>query len=72
MKAKYEDHLITVRQVVLTDGQVIAPGTHGFVIEAFDTPHESYEVELSVERESDPGSDDLILALLAPEDFDVA
>jgi hypothetical protein len=71
VKAKYDDHVILVRPMALPEGLVMPPGTHGFVIEAFETPVERYEIEFSVERD-DSGGDDLVLAMVAPEDFGVA
>jgi len=66
VKAKYDDHVITVRPVVLPDGEVIPTGTHGFVIEALENPTESYEIEFYVEH--GPG-DDLVLVTVSPDDF---
>lgn len=64
MKAKFDDHVITVQPVRLSDGSVLPEGTHGFVIEASDSP-EAYEVEFDF-------GDDQILATVQPEDFGVA
>jgi hypothetical protein len=71
VKAKYDDHVILVQQVVLPDGLVMTAGTHGFVIEAFDTPIERYEVEFCVEHD-DPPREDVVLGVVRPEDFGVA
>ena len=71
VKAKYDDHGILVKQVVLPDGLVMPAGTHGFVLEAFDTPVERYEIGFFVEHD-DPPWDDLVLAIVGPDDFGVA
>jgi hypothetical protein len=49
MKAKCDDHVITVRRVLLPAGREIPAGTHGFVIEAFETLHETYEEEFDLD-----------------------
>jgi hypothetical protein len=71
MKAQFDDRVITIREVTLSDGKTIPAGTHGFVIEAFEVPCESYEVEFYVEDDSIPG-DDLILGTVGAADFEVA
>jgi hypothetical protein len=38
MKARFNDHVITVRDVPLPNGRTLPEGTHGFVIEAFADP----------------------------------
>ena len=64
MKARFDDHVITVREVPLSDGSVLPEGTNGFVIETFESP-ETYEVEFDLD-------DGLILAAVQPEDIGVA
>jgi hypothetical protein len=54
MKAKFDDRVITVGQIVMSDGRVIPPGMHGFVTETFEAPVEEYEVEFYVESEREP------------------
>jgi len=66
VKAKFDDHVITVRSIEAPDGTVLPPGSHGFVIEAFGEPHEHYEVEF------DPEQGDQILMIVGPDDFAVA
>ena len=64
MKEKFDDRMITVRDVQLLYGGVLPVGTHGFVIEATDSP-EVYEVEFEL-------ADGPVLVTVAPEDFGVA
>ena len=64
VKARFDDHVITVKPVTLSDGSMLPEATHGFVIEAFASP-EAYEVEFDL-------GDDQILATVRPEDFGVA
>jgi hypothetical protein len=64
VKARFDDRVITVRDVALGSGQIIPIGTHGFVIEAFQSP-ERYEVEFDLETGQ-------ILATVGPEDVGVA
>jgi hypothetical protein len=66
VKAKFDDHVITVRSVTAPDGTVLPPGTHGSVIEAFSATHEHYEVEF------DRDDGDQILMVVGPDDFGVA
>ena len=58
MKARFDDHVITVREVPLSDGSVLPEGTNGFVIETFESP-ETYEVEFDLD-------DDVVLANRIP------
>jgi hypothetical protein len=46
VKAGFDDHVITIRRLELPEGGEVAEGIHGFVIEAFETPDEHYDVEL--------------------------
>jgi hypothetical protein len=64
VKARFDDHVITVKQVLLSDGSLLPEGTHGFVVEAFASP-EAYEVEFDL-------GNDLLLTIVQPEDFRVA
>ena len=64
MKARFDDHVITTRAVALSDGSQLPEGTHGFVVEAFDSP-ETYEVEFDL-------GDDVVLTRVEPEDFGLA
>jgi hypothetical protein len=64
MTARFDDRVITIRDVQLPDGGVVPAGTHGFVIEAMDSP-EAYEVEF--DRDNDQ-----VLVVVHPEDFGVA
>jgi hypothetical protein len=48
VKARFDDRVITVRDVPLEGGESIPTGTHGFVIEAIESP-ERYEVEFDLE-----------------------
>jgi hypothetical protein len=64
VKARFDDHVITVTEITLPDGHVLPEGTHGFVIEAFQSP-ETYEIEFDHEGE-------LILATVQGDAFGVA
>jgi hypothetical protein len=64
VKARFDDRVITVRDVALESGETIPTGTHGFVIEAIESP-ERYEVEFDVESGQ-------VLATVAPEDVGLA
>jgi hypothetical protein len=64
VKAHFDDRVITVRAVSLESGQTIPVGTHGFVIEAIESP-ESYEVEFDLETGQ-------ILATVRPNDVGLA
>jgi len=64
MKARFDDRVISTREVRLHDGQVMPAGTHGFVIEAAESP-EAYEVEFDF-------GDNQVLATVQPEDVGVA
>jgi hypothetical protein len=59
MKEKLDDRVITIRDVQLQDGEVVAAGTHAFVIEAMDST-EAYIVESDRE-------DDQVLVVVYPE-----
>ena len=63
MKARFYDHVITVRVVPLPNGRTLPEGTHGFVIEAFEDP-ETYEIEFDLD--GDP-----VLVIVQPVDFGV-
>ena len=52
MKARFDDRVTTVRAVALESGETIPIGTHGFVIEAIESP-ERYEVEFDLESGQD-------------------
>ena len=65
MKAKFDDHVITIRPVELPDGGSLPPGTHGFVVEVLTEP-EGYEVEFDLE------DGDQILTRVGPDDISVA
>jgi hypothetical protein len=65
VKARFDDHVITSRRLELPEVGEVAEGTHGFVIEAFETPDEHYEVELDLDGE-------LVLCVLRSDDFAVA
>ena len=41
-----DDRVITIREVSLANGERTAAATYGFVIEAFEVPEESCEVEI--------------------------
>ena len=56
--------MILVTEVLLPHGQVLPKGTHGFVIETFESA-EKYEIEFDVDG-------DLILATVQLDDFQVA
>ena len=47
VKARFDNHVITVTEVALPDGHVLPVGTHGFVIEAFESP-KTYEIEFDL------------------------
>ena len=64
MKARFDDRVITIREVPLPDGGILPSGTHGFVTEAIESP-ETYEVEFDL-------ADGQVLATVRPEDFGVA
>ena len=64
MKARFDDRVITIREVPLADGGILPPGTHGFVVEGHESP-ETYEVEFDL-------ADRQVLATVRPEDFGVA
>jgi len=64
VKARFDDHLITVRAVALPEGRMLPEGTHGFVLAAFETP-EAYDVEFDL-------GGNLVLATVQPDDFGVA
>ena len=64
MKARFDDRVITTREVPLPDGRILPSGAHGFVIEAIESP-ETYEVEFDL-------ADGQVLATVRPEDFGVA
>jgi hypothetical protein len=64
MKARFDDRVITTRAVPISDGRILPSGTHGFVIEAIESP-ETYEVEFDL-------ADGQVLATVRPEDFGVA
>jgi hypothetical protein len=64
VKAKFDDHVITVQNVVLPDGLELPIDTHGFVTTSADDP-ERYEVEFDVDGEA-------VLVWVGPEDFGVA
>jgi hypothetical protein len=64
VKARFDDRVITVRTVALESGEIIPVGTHGFVIEATQSP-ERYEVEFDLETGQ-------VLATVAPDDIGVA
>jgi hypothetical protein len=64
LKARFDDRVITVRAVALESGETIPVGTHGFVIEAFESP-ERYEVEFDLETGQ-------VLATVVPEDVGLA
>jgi len=66
VKAKFDDHVITLRQIELPDGTILPSGTHGFVIEAFSEPEERYELEF------DPKDSGEVLHTVGPDDFGVA
>jgi hypothetical protein len=66
IKANFDDHVITVRNVHLPDGRMLPTGTHGFVISVLTDSAESYEVEF------DPEEGDEVLAVVSPDDFGVA
>ncbi len=61
MKSRFDDHVITMRALALSDGSMLRDGTLGFVIEAFESP-EAYEVEFYL-------GDDQVLATVQPEDL---
>jgi hypothetical protein len=63
-KARFDDRVITTREVQLTDGRTMPAGTHGFVIEVTETP-EAYDVEFDL-------ADGQVLATVQPEDFGAA
>ncbi len=63
MKARFNGHLITVRDVPLPNSRTLPEGTHGFVIEAFEDP-ETYEIEFDLD--GDP-----VLVIVQPVDFGV-
>lgn len=65
MKAQFDDHVITTREVRLPDGRTLPAGTHGFVVDVLTEP-EGYEVEF------DPEEGELVLAQVSPDDFGVA
>jgi hypothetical protein len=64
VKARFDDHVITVRRVIVPDGPHLPTGTHGFVVGSADDS-ERYEVEFDVDGEP-------VLAWVGPEDFGVA
>ncbi len=64
MKARFDDRVITVRDVALESRETIPAGTHGFVIEAIESP-ERYEVEFDLEAGQ-------ALATVVPEDVGLA
>ena len=64
VKARFDNHVITLTEVALPDGHVLPVGTHGFVIEAFESP-KTYEIEFDLDGE-------LILATVQVDDFQVA
>ena len=64
MKAQFDDRVITLREVPLPNGGQIPVGTHGFVVEAIESP-EKYEVEIDLD-------DDQVLVTVSPDDFGVA
>ncbi len=64
VKAKFNDRVITVREVSLATGKTIPVGTHGFVIEAIDAP-ERYEVEFDLDN-------DQVLTTVSPDDVGLA
>ena len=43
---QFDDSVITIREVSFANGEKTPAGTHGFVIEAFEVPEESSEVEI--------------------------
>jgi hypothetical protein len=63
MKARFNDHVITVRDVPLPNGRTLPEGTHGFVIEAFEDS-ETYEIQFDLD--GDP-----VLVIVLPVDFGV-
>ena len=65
VKAAFDDRIITVRAVSLESRETIPAGTHGFVIEAFQSP-ESYEVEFDLE------TGEMILATVMSDDVGLA
>ena len=65
VKAGFDDHVITIRRLESPEGAEVAEGIHGFVIEAFESPDEHYDVELDLDGE-------LVLCVLRPDDFGVA
>ena len=64
VKAEFDDRVTTVRAVSLENGETIPVGTHGFVIEAIESP-ETYEVEFDLETGQ-------ILATVTPDDVGLA
>jgi hypothetical protein len=52
LKPHPDDHVITLRSVRTEAGDDLLPGTHGFVLEARDSPHEHYLVEMYVPIEA--------------------
>jgi len=64
MKAKFDDRIILVREILLANGEKVPVGTHGFVIEAVEAP-ETYEVEFDVDTTQ-------VLATVSPDDFGLA
>ena len=64
MKARFDDRVISVRDIALESGETIPAGTHGFVIEAIESP-ERYEVEFDLETEQ-------VLETVVPEDVGLA
>ncbi len=61
VKAQFDDRVMLVREVGLPNGRRIPVGTHGFVIEAVETP-EHYEVKFDL----DAGQ---VLVSVSPDDF---
>jgi hypothetical protein len=72
LKARHDDHVITVRPVTTQWGDILPVGTHGFVIEAIAGPPEQYEVEFYVPRQPPAFGDDLELVTVLPADFNTA
>jgi hypothetical protein len=61
VKTRFDDRVITVRDIVLERGGTIPTGTHGLVIEALESP-DRYEVEFDLESGQ-------VLATVVPEDI---
>jgi hypothetical protein len=64
VKARFDDHVITLTEIILPDEHVLPERTHGFVIQTFPSPG-TYEIEFDHEGEA-------ILATVQGDVFGVA